>query len=182
MKSTAKIEAVLVADKQGTFVSRRVSKLNLEYGGIKGDLHFGLTKKAGSREKMYPRGKEIFNRRQITIVSVEECARVAAKLGIERILPEWLGANIFISGFPDLTQLKEGSRILFPSGAGLLCEGENDPCIQPGKVLQQQFPDEEKLAPRFVKAAMGLRGIVAIVECQGEIHSGEEVEIFHKTN
>lgn len=177
-KNTAKIEAILVADKQDTFVSRRVPKIDLDYGGIKGDLHFGLTKKAGTREKMYPRGTEIFNRRQITIVSEEECAEVSARLGIERILPEWLGANILISGFSGITQLAEGSRILFPSGVGLLCEGENDPCTQPGKVLQRKYPAKEKLAPRFVKAAMGLRGIVAIVERPGKIYRGEQIEIL----
>lgn len=177
-KNTAKIEAILVADKPDTFVSRRVPKIDLDYGGIKGDLHFGLTKKAGTREKMYSRGTEIFNRRQITIVSIEECAEIADKLGIEKVLPEWLGANLLVSGFPELTKLAAGSRILFPSGAGLLCEGENDPCMQPGRVIQQQFPDEEKLAARFVKAAMGLRGIVAVVRCPGKVVYGEEIEVL----
>lgn len=171
---TATIEALLVADQQNSFVSRRVDELKVDYGGIKEDRHFGLTKKAGAREKMYPRGTEIFNRRQISILSVEECTEISARLGVERILPEWLGANILISGFPDLTQLAEGSRILFPGGVGLLCEGENDPCIQPGKVLQRKFPAKEKLAAKFVKAALGLRGIVAIVERPGKIHTGEK--------
>lgn len=74
-------------------------------------------KKRGAREPMYERGTEIFNRRQISIVSMEECDEIAEAMGIPNILPEWLGANIAISGFPSLTSLKEGSRIIFPSGA-----------------------------------------------------------------
>ncbi|MDV2887943.1 hypothetical protein RYX45_22510, partial [Alkalihalophilus pseudofirmus] len=49
---------------------------------------------------------------------------IAEELNVEEVLPEWLGANLLIQGFPELTQLTMGSRILFPSGAGLICMGE----------------------------------------------------------
>lgn len=175
------VEAVLVADQENTFVTRKVDTINLDYGGIPGDLHFGITKLAGVRESMYPRGTEIFNRRQITAVSVEECNIIAEKLGIERLLPEWLGANLLLSGIPKLTELAPGSRILFPGGAALLCEGVNGPCVHPGKVIQQEFPDEPKLASRFVKAAVGLRGIIAIVERPGKIDARKNAEIVATT-
>ena len=58
---------------------------------------------------MYLRGTEILNRRQITIVSVEELDRIAEELGVESVLPEWLGANILVKGFPELTKLTMGS-------------------------------------------------------------------------
>ncbi len=127
------IDSILIANNKNTFVTNKIAETELDYGGIAGDLHFGLTKSAGAREPMYPRGTTIFNRRQITIVSVEECATIAEKLRIDFVLPEWLGANIALGGFPNLTQLREGSRILFPSGAGLLCEGENLPASSPEK-------------------------------------------------
>ncbi|HET7579857.1 MAG TPA: MOSC domain-containing protein [Bacillales bacterium] len=178
MKSyEVKVESALIAEEKGTFVTKGRAEVELDYGGIPGDLHFGLTKQAGVREKMYPRGEEIFNRRQITVVSAEECAVIAKKLGVEKIIPEWLGANFMLSGFPELTQLAPGSRLLFPSGAGLLCEGVNAPCVHPGKVIQNQYPDVPKLAPRFVKAATGLRGIAAIVERPGKVVTGEKAEI-----
>ncbi len=126
---------------------------------------------------MYERGTEIFNRRQISIVSMEECDDIAEKMGISHIFPEWLGANIAISGFSALTPLKEGSRMIFPSGASLLCEGENDPCIQPGEVIQSFYPDQPKLAAAFVRHAMGRRGIVCIVERPGDICTGDAVTI-----
>jgi len=56
-------------------------------------------------------------------VSVEELDRIAQELGVESVLPEWLGANVLVKGFPELTKLPMGSRILFPSGAGLICMG-----------------------------------------------------------
>lgn len=178
MKSfDADAEAIMVADQKDSFVTRQVEEADLSYGGIPGDLHFGMTKLAGARESMYPKGTEIFNRRQITVVSIEECAQIAEKLGVKEILPEWLGANLVLKRFPDLTQLAPGSRILFPSGAGLLCEGVNDPCIHPGKVIQQHYPADNKLAARFVKAAFGLRGIIAIVERPGKANSGDKIKI-----
>lgn len=171
------VHAVMKANNPETFVTNKISQAELHYGGILGDLHFGLTKPAGAREPMYPRGTKIFNRRQISIVSSEECAVIAEKLGIESVLPEWLGANILVKGFPGITRLPEGSRILFPSGAGLLCEGANPPCIQPGEIIQEIYPDETKLSSRFVKASLGLRGIVAVVERPGKIISRETAKI-----
>ncbi|MBY8911145.1 MOSC domain-containing protein [Bacillus sp. YC2] len=172
----AKAEGLYKADTKH-FVTKRMDKLHADYGGIPGDLHFGLTKKAGAREPMYERGTEIFNRRQISIVSIEECDEIADAMGIPNIFPEWLGANIAISGFPSLTLLKEGSRIIFPSGASFLCEGENDPCIQPGEIIQSYYPDHPKLAAAFVRHALGKRGIVCIVERPGDICAGDTIDI-----
>lgn len=172
----ASLKAVFIANTPNTFVTNRVEEINLDYGGIPGDLHFGLTKKSGVRESMYPRGTEIFNRRQITVVSVEECAMIAEKLGVEQVLPEWLGANIALSGFPELTQLSSGSRILFPSGAGLLCEGENIPYTQPGEIIQSVYKEIPKLTTKFVKIAYGRRGIVCVVE-PGKVKTGDSARI-----
>ncbi|ATH92911.1 molybdenum cofactor sulfurase [Bacillus glycinifermentans] len=174
-KATA--ENVYIADTP-SFVTEKKEEISIDYGGIPGDLHFGLTKTAGAREPMYKKGTEIFNRRQISIVSVEECLAIAERLNIPAVLPEWLGANIALSGLPQLTHVREGSRLVFPSGAALLCEGENEPCIQPGEVIQKQFPDKPKLASRFVRHAMGRRGIVCVVERPGVIAQGDQVDVW----
>jgi len=174
----AKINAVLIADDSKTFVTRRIPEANLEFGGIRGDRHFGVTCKADSRQPMYPRGTEILNRRQITIVSVEELDRIAEELGVESVLPEWLGANLLLKEFPDLTKLTMGSRILFPSGAGLICMGENQPCTLPGDEIQKHYEDHEKLSFRFVRAGYKRRGIVCAVERPGIIHENDEVQIL----
>jgi len=115
----ATIEAILIADNPETFVTRRIPETKLEFGGIPGDRHFGVTFGADSRQTMYPRGTEILNRRQITVVSQEDCDIIAEKLGIPTVLPEWLGANLLISGFPDLTSLTMGSRLYCQVEQGL---------------------------------------------------------------
>ncbi len=97
-------------------------------------------------------------------------------MGVPRIFPEWLGANVAVSGIPDLTTLKEGSRIIFPRSRSL-CEGENDPCIQVGEVIQSYYPEQPKLAPAFVRHALGIRGIVCIVERPGVVYAGDEIEV-----
>lgn len=177
-KVWAKINAVLIADDSKTFVTRRISEASLEFGGIRGDRHFGITSKADSRQPMYPRGTEILNRRQITIVSVEELDRIAEELGVESVPPEWLGANLLLKEFPELTKLTMGSRILFPSGAGLICMGENQPCTLPGDEIQKHYQDHEKLSFRFVRAGYKRRGIVCAVERPGIIHENDEVQIL----
>lgn len=175
------VESVLLADTPGTFVSRRVDRVCLEMAGILGDRHYGLTRRSGAREPMYPRGTEIRNRRQISVVSVEECAQIAHALGLDVLLPEWLGANLVLSGLPHLTQLPTGSRLLLPSGVGLVCEGENLPCRHPGEVIQSLFPMQISLARRFVSIAQGQRGIVCSIECPGVITAGDDVRLLVET-
>jgi hypothetical protein len=176
--SNAKVNAILIADYPESFVTRRIPNTALEFGGIRGDRHFGMTSKADSRQPMYPRGTEILNRRQITIVSEEELASIAEGLGVDYILPEWLGANLCLNGYPELTKLPIGSRILFPNGAGLICMGENLPCTFPGEEIQKHYENHPKLAAKFVSKAFRKRGIVCAVERSGDIFEGEEVQIL----
>lgn len=175
---SATVESVLLADMPGTFVTRRVDRVQLDMAGIPGDCHYGLTRRSGGREPMYPRGTEIRNRRQISIVSVEECDQVAQALGVEVLLPEWLGANLLVSGLPHLTQLPAGSRLLLPGGTGLVCEGENAPCRHPGDVIQALYPDEVRLSQRFVSVAKKRRGIVCSIERPGSITVGDTLRIL----
>lgn len=177
MSIIAKVEAVLIADDPGTFVTRAIEGVELKFGGIEGDRHFGLFAKANVRQPMYKRGTEIMNRRQLSIVSVEELEGIAQRLGVEMIRPEWLGANIVISGAPELTKLPMGIRMMLPSGAGLICEGENEPCTGPGKVIADHYGDR-RITQLFVKMAYRSRGIVAYVERTGELKTGDLVEIL----
>lgn len=174
----AHIDAVLLADQTESFITRRIPKVTLEFGGIPGDRHFGLTSYADSRQPMYPKGTEILNRRQITILAKEECEAIAQKLGVPFILPEWLGANLLLTGLEDLSALTMGSRLLFPNGTGLICMGENKPCILPGEIIQKQYETYPDLTKRFVGAAYKRRGIVCAVERPGEINQGDQVRIL----
>ncbi|MBP2119457.1 MOSC domain-containing protein [Cohnella lubricantis] len=171
-------EAVLATPDPESFVTARTDRIEVDLGGIPGDRHYGLMRPADVRYKhLYPRGTMIANRRQISLVSVEDNADVAGKLGVEAIMPEWLGANVLISGCPEFTLLPRGARLLFESGASLICEGENEPCIGPGEVIAEHCGGDAKLAARFVKTAQQRRGIVCSVELPGTIAAGDKVRI-----
>lgn len=174
---TVNVHAIMLADRAETFVTRRVPTIRVQLGGIPGDRHYGLLRPADSRQKIYRKGTLIANRRQISIVSEEECAEIAVRLGVPEIVPEWLGANLLIRGYDRLTLLPGGARMLFPDGTGLICEGENRPCIGPGRVIERHY-GIPGLAARFVSAAQKRRGIVCSVECEGTIATGDSVRII----
>lgn len=170
-------EAVLLTPDPESFVTARVDRFDVDLGGIPGDRHYGLLRPADSRQKLYPRGTLIANRRQISIVSAEDNADIAANLGVDEIRPEWLGANVLIRGCKELTLLPQGARLLFASGAALICEGENEPCIGPGEVIAARCGRDAKFAAKFVKAAKQRRGIVCSVELPGAMAAGDLVRI-----
>lgn len=173
----AVVTAVMAARQNDDFITAREPHLTIELGGVPGDRHFGLLRPADSRQRIYPRGTMIANRRQISIVSEEDCERIASALGIGQVLPEWLGANMLLRGYESLTMLPQGARLVFPDGTGLICEGENLPCTGPGKVIAMATGKPE-VAAAFVKAAKQLRGIVCSVEREGSVHAGDAVKIY----
>lgn len=63
-------------------------------------------------------------------------------MNIPEVRPEWLGANILVRGIDRLTELPAGTRLLFPNGTGLICEGENLPCVHPGKMIEQFYKQD----------------------------------------
>lgn len=170
-----KTVSTFLCDIPSSIASRRKEWIVVELAGITGDRHYGHTFASNGRYP-YPYGTEIRNSRQVSIISVEEMEEVAAMIGIPSILPEWLGANLFVSGIAALTLLPPSSRLHFQNGAVLVIQGENDPCSNPGNLIQQNNPGIPKLSPAFVKAAIHKRGLVAWVEKAGKIASGEPFE------
>jgi hypothetical protein len=170
------VVACLIADG-GTFVSRPVDALTLDFTGIPGDYHAGATRKSGSREPWYSRGTEIRNDRQLTIVSVEELTEVAARMAIAEIAPGWIGANLALIGVPDLTLLPAGTRFFFSGGATVVAEGENMPCRVAGRSIGEHAPGREGFDLLFPKVGRGKRGLVASVERPGIIRAGETVTV-----
>ncbi len=167
-----------IADTRGSFVTRPLDRVELTWGGIEGDRHFGMTMKSGVRQKHHPRNTELRNARQLSILSAEELAQIAAALQIPRVAYEWLGGNLCFAGDERLSAMPPSTRLLFPSGACLVVDGENEPCRGPGKVVQEHFPQAADVANRFVKAALHRRGLVAWVERPGLIETGNAVELI----
>lgn len=175
-----KAAAVLVGSNPDSLVTTRSQTITAVFGGIAGDRHFGQTHKSGGRTKFYPRGTEIFNERQLSLVSSEELAAAAEKMGIPEILPEWLGANVLLSGIPDLTSLSPGTRLAFSSGAVVYVTSSNNPCVGPGNIIQNMFPERTGLSAAFVQHAMHRRGIVAVVDIPGLISEGDDVALIQE--
>jgi MOSC domain-containing protein YiiM len=178
MKRTiiGRVQAVLVAPNKDTIVAERQPTIRLTMAGVEGDRHAGLTMPSGGRTPYYPRGTEIRNSRQVSLVSVEELDEVAAAMHLPAIEPEWLGANVLVEGIPALSILPPSTRLFFESGAVLVVEGENGPCTIAGAAIQAAFPDVEGLTQLFPKAAIHKRGIVAWVERPGAIVQGDSVQ------
>ncbi|NOJ97646.1 MOSC domain-containing protein [Corallococcus coralloides] len=160
------------------FVTREVPEVTVDFAGIVGDRHAGLTRKADVRVPWFPKGTLIRNTRQLSIVSREELVEVARTLGVPHVLASWLGANLELVGVPRLTHLPPGTRLFFPEDATLVMEGENHPCVQPGRVIESHHPDLKGLASRFVKAAWQKRGLVGWVERPGLIRAGDAVRVM----
>ncbi len=174
---TARVEQVLAASQADSIAAEAQGRIEVTLEGVVGDKHYGFTRPADARTPWYPRGTPIRNTRQLSIVSVEELAEVANALGIPALLPEWLGANLLISGLPNLTQLAPGARLFFPGEAALVVVGENAPCRVAGAEVNRHFPERTDLTGAFPKAAVHRRGITAWVERAGWIAAGDVFQI-----
>lgn len=170
------VSALLVADGDD-FVSRPVPRLALTVAGIAGDRHAGATRRADARTPWHPRGKTIANTRQVSIVSVEECALIAGALGLACLDPALLGANLVIGGLEGLSQLPPATRLQFPSGATIFVTEANAPCRQPGRKIARAHGDPA-LEFAFPRSAIGLRGVVGLVEREGRVAAGDALTVI----
>lgn len=161
------IVSLLTADG-GDYVTRTVSELRLKFEGIENDRHAGFLRTADARTPWHRRGTPIANTRQLSIVSIEECAEMAELLGLNDVDPALLGANVVVSGLPQLSLLTPASRLLFPSGAAIFITEQNAPCRHPAEKLARVY-NTPRIATEFVNAAIGRRGLVGIVEREGMI-------------
>ncbi|MEQ8665522.1 MAG: MOSC domain-containing protein [Rhodospirillales bacterium] len=152
------------------------ASVNVGFEGFPGEVHSGLTRNACVRVRdMYDKGTNIRNVRQISIISEEDMAVIAEAMEIERIEPEWLGANMLVSGIPHFTLLPPATRLLFDGGASLVIDTENAPCAYPAKEIEKAHPGKGKL---FVKNARQRRGVTAWVEKEGSISAGDSIRVF----
>jgi MOSC domain-containing protein YiiM len=160
---TARLAELGTADAPDSFVTRPLESAELTLEGLPGDRHAGLTMKAGVRQKHHPRGAEIRNARQLSIVSVEE---------LRELNVDWrrLGANLVLEGVEGLSKLPPSSRLVFPSGATVAVDAENLPCSKAGR---------EVGVADFAKVALGRRGLVGWVERAGLVRVGDPVAIWH---
>jgi hypothetical protein len=177
-KLAAKAAALYVAPADH-FQTRPVDELRLGFDGISGDFHAGPTRRSGGREPWYPRGTEMRNERQLSVVAADELAIVAERMGLAEIKPEWIGANLMIEGVPNLSMLPSGTLLFFKGGVTLKVDAQNGPCRIAGRSIAENagMADIEAGALLFPKVAKRLRGVVAWVEKPGAVRAGEEISV-----
>jgi hypothetical protein len=152
----------------------------VELDGFVGDKHRSFERIAASYDRD-PTGTVRRNERQWSGVSIEELETIRERLDLkEPLMAATLGANICVEGIPGFSRLAWGSRLVFPSGAVLVVEECNSPCVDiavevvaahttcaGGPVAGKYFP----------KYAMGLRGVVGVVDVAGTIEAGDRVVV-----
>lgn len=171
-----KIDSLLIhPEKEGDITSVACESVSVSFEGFAGDSHSGLTRESCVRvREQYKEGTIIRNTRQISIVSTEELAHIAGLMEISAIKPEHLGANICVSGIPDLSLLPLSSRLLFSGGVSLVVDMQNEPCKYPAQVIDNVYPGRGKY---FIKHAFERRGVTAWVEREGQLPATDTVAV-----
>ena len=175
-KMSGKVEAVLVnSTLNDSLQSAPIESVNVSYAGFEGEDHGGLTRPSCVRVKhQYAIGTEIRNTRQISMLSLEELEQIAKNMGISHVLPDWVGANLVLSGIPHLTLLPPSTRLIFSGGCSMVVDMMNEPCKFPGQIIDQHFPGQ---GSAFPKAAQHLRGVTGWIEKTGRLTVGESVAV-----
>lgn len=175
---TGRVEGLFAA-RSGSFQTQEVNELRLTFEGIEGDFHAGVTRRSGGREPWYPRGTEIRNERQLSIVASDELAEIARRMSVREVKPEWIGANLVIEGVARLSMLPRGTLMFFANGVTLKIDAQNGPCRLSGRSIAHNaaMADETAGSLLFPKVARRLRGLVAWVEKPGTLSVGEEISL-----
>ena len=172
--------AALTIDKADTddWSNTLVSSVQVALDGLVGDKHRTYTRITWEGDQD-PQGTIRRNERQWSGVSVEELEHIKDNMNlIETLTCADLGTNICFEGIPDFSQLPKGTRFIFPSGATLATALYNEPCTGLGEMLAKKFTTksgEPLTRTSFSVAAIGLRGLVGVVDVAGEINVGDEV-------
>lgn len=156
------------------------ASVQVDLDGFVGDKHRGFTRLAypGDTE---PAGTVRRNERQWSGLSVEQLAIIQQRMDLkEPLTATTLGANICLEGVPDFSQLPKGTKLIFPSGAVLLVEESNPPCVDMGAQIAAKHTTnsgEPVAGNMFPKHSVGLRGVVGVIDVPGLISAGDRVTV-----
>lgn len=155
--------------------SAPANALELGFEGPVGDNHSGLTRPSCSRvTSQHPKGTEIANERQLSVVSAEELAAIAGEMGLDAIDPVWVGATLVVEGIPDFTHVPPSSRLQGPDGVTIVIDMENRPCHLPAREIEAVHPGKGKA---FKTAAKHRRGVTAWVARPGALRVGDVLRL-----
>ncbi|MEM8570958.1 MAG: MOSC domain-containing protein [Pseudomonadota bacterium] len=161
--------------REGSHVTQSVAEVEVTFSGFAGESHSGLTRlSCGRVVGQYPKGTEIRNTRQVSILSQEDLDLIAAGLGIEELPASWVGASIILEGIPDFTLVPPSSRLTFEGGVSLVVDMENAPCSIIAKEIERHH---KSVGKSFKSVATHHRGVTAWVEREGKLRVGETVRL-----
>jgi len=159
----------------GTLASQPETSLFASFAGAEGEVHGGVTRASCGRVlPQYPRGTLLRNTRQFSVIGIEDLQAIADRMGLPTLAPHLLGASMVLRGIPDFSHIPPGSRLQATSGATLVVDLENRPCVLPAKVIEAAHPGH---GARFKTAAQGRRGVVAWVEREGVLTVGDTMRL-----
>ena len=162
-------------DRDQSLRNTTVQELPVTFAGFSGESRGGLTRPSCSRvSQQYPRGTEIRNTRQLSIVSAEELAVIAAEMQIDALDPAWIGASIVVEGISDFSHVPPSSRLQTEGGTTLTVDMLNQPCHLPAPVIDADAPGKGRT---FKAAAQGRRGVTAWVEREGMLRVGDQLRL-----
>lgn len=165
----------VLPDRAAALQTQRREVLDLGFAGPEGEDHGGLTRPSCSRVlSQYPRDTVIRNTRQLCVMSMEEIAATASAMGIEALDPRYMGATLVIEGIADFTHVPPSSRLQAASGATIVIDMENRPCVLPARGIEDDMPGH---GAAFKTAAKGRRGVTAWVEREGTLTLGEKMRL-----
>ena len=164
-----------VRSTEGPLWAEPADEVFAGFAGMAGEVHHGATAPSCVRmTAQYPQGTPVRNTRQFSVLSAEELADIAARMGLAALSPSLVGASMVISGIPDFSHVPPGSRLQGGSGATLVVNLNNRPCTFPVKAIEVAHPGFGK---KFKPAAEGKRGVVAWVEREGVFRVGDEIRL-----
>lgn len=165
-----------VVAENGTMRSEPLDEAMAVFGGFVGESHFGVTRPSCVRVRsQHKQGTTINNVRQLSVMSAEEIAHIAEKMGLEDIDPTLLGASLILEGIADFTHVPPSSRLQSATtGATLMVDMVNRPCVLPGREIEMEH---EGFGAKFKPAAVGKRGVTASVEREGLLGIGDVMRL-----
>jgi hypothetical protein len=178
-KVIGSIHSIHVGDNED-MSKKSTQSIAIELNGFPNDKHQGYSRTAFEGESV-PEGTIRRNDRQWSAVSIEELKEIEELMQLSTpLLPSVLGANLCFQGIPDFSQLPKGTQLFFPSGAVLMVEEYNPPCQYMSEQIAKTYSKingEEVKNTDFSKAARKLRGLVGVIDVEGEIHCDDEVTV-----
>ena len=175
------VDSVYLGTSEETLSKQPCDCLDAQLDGLVGDRHGSFEREAWGAGDKQAEGVIRRNERQWSAVSVEELTAITQAMDLaEPLTAASLGANLCLSGVPRLSRLPKGSILKFPSGAELMVEEYNPPCLDMGKKLASIHSTQSGKTihdTAFSQAAQYTRGLVGVVEVPGIINAGDSVEV-----